>query len=593
MSSRRTCLAVAAAILVCACSRAGAPDDFLTAYDEEYRRLWTDAEGARWAANTEVSDENSRRRIAAEQAFAAYTGDPAVIERLRALLARDDLTDRQRRQAGAAWRIAAHNPGTMPETVQRLIAAEAAQNDRLWGYAYTLSLPGREPRGVTPNEIDALLAESRDVAERRAIWECAKDIGPTLRDGLAELRTLRNEVARGMGYSSFFGLEVADYGLDSREMMAFMDTLLIQVRPLYAQLHCWARHTLAARYGVPAPRRIPAHWIDNRWAQEWPGLVEDVDLDALVADRSAEWIVRQAEDFYVSLGMPALPATFWERSDLYELPTDSPRRKNAHASAWHIDLDQDVRSLMNVTPNFSWFTTAHHELGHVYYYLGYSRPDVPYVLRAGANRAFHEGIGTLIELASNQTPYLRQTGLLTADRSPDRTQWLLSQALMGPIVFIPFACGTMTHFEHDLYEEDLPPAEWNARWWSYAALHQGLEPPAPRGPSTCDAATKSHLHDDPAQYYDYALSNVILHQLHDHICREILQCDPREANYYGKREIGAYLAAILQPGATRDWRQLLEEVTGEPLSARAMLAYFAPLQSWLEAQNRGRDVTFD
>jgi peptidyl-dipeptidase A len=318
-----------------------------------------------------------------------------------------------------------------------------------------------------------------------------------------------------------------------------------------------------------------------------------VDLDALVADRSPEWIVRQAERFYVSLGLPTLPATFWERSDLYELPADSPRRKNTHASAWHIDLDQDVRSLMSVKPNFSWFTTAHHELGHVYYYLAYSNPGVPFVLRAGANRAFHEGIGTLIELASNQPPYLREAGLLPADRQIDQVQWLLSQALVGPVVFIPFACGTMTHFEHDLYEEDLPPSEWNARWWTYAALHQGLAPPGPRGADACDAATKSHINDDPAQYYDYAISNVILHQLHDHICRVILKCDPHQANYHGNREVGAYLRAILEPGATRDWRALIEEATGEPLSARAMLAYFAPLQAWLAEQNRGRDVGFD
>ena len=61
----------------------------------------------------------------------------------------------------------------------------------------------------------------------------------------------------------------------------------------------------------------------------------------------------------------------------------SARKKNAHASAWHIDRAQDVRSLMSVEANQQWFGTAHHELGHIYYYLAYSRPEVPYLLREG------------------------------------------------------------------------------------------------------------------------------------------------------------------------------------------------------------------
>jgi peptidyl-dipeptidase A len=45
---------------------------------------------------------------------------------------------------------------------------------------------------------------------------------------------------------------------------------------------------------------------------------------------------------------------------------------------------------------------AHHELGHIYYFLSYSTLQVPYLLRAGANRAFHEGIGDLMGLATDQ-----------------------------------------------------------------------------------------------------------------------------------------------------------------------------------------------
>ena len=88
------------------------------------------------------------------------------------------------------------------------------------------------------------------------------------------------------------------------------------------------------------------------------------------------------------------------------LPPDSKRKKNTHASCWHIDLENDIRSLQSIEANPRWFFTAHHELGHGYYFKAYSRPEVPYLLRLGAAPGFHEGVGELISLASSQVPYL-------------------------------------------------------------------------------------------------------------------------------------------------------------------------------------------
>ncbi len=567
-------------------------DAFLADYNVLYRDLWQRAEGARWDANVDVGEATSAARVAAEEEFAARLGEAGLIAQARAFLERDDLTFVQRQQLKYVLLNAAKFPGTIPEVTSRLIRAEAAQNERLFSYEFSVTLPDGTARPTDSNEITTQLADSRDLAERRAYWEASKAIGPTLRDGLVELRDLRNETARSMGHSSYFGMEVSEYGMTSAEMMALMDEVLAGLRPLYEQLHCWARYELAARYSEPVPALIPAHWLGNKWAQDWPGIVEGVDLDALVAGRDPKWMIEQAERYYTSMGFEPLPASFHASSDLFALPNGATRTKNSHASAWHIDLDRDVRSLMSVEPTFDWLQTTHHELGHIYYYLSYSNPEVPFVLRTGANRAFHEGVGTLIELVAGQTAYLQEIGLMTAADEPDRISWLLNQALLGPVTFLPFACGTMTHWEHDFYEEPLAADRMNARWWEHVARYQGVAPPAPRGEQWCDAATKTHINDDAAQYYDYALSSVILHQLHDHICREILHQDPQTATYYGNQEVGAYLRAILEPGATRDWRELMREATGEDLSSRAMLAYFAPLQAWLEEQNRGRAVGF-
>jgi peptidyl-dipeptidase A len=245
---------------------------------------------------------------------------------------------------------------------------------------------------------------------------------------------------------------------------------------------------------------------------------------------------------------------------------------------------------MSVEPNQRWFGTAHHELGHLYYDLAYTRPEVPYLLRAGANRAFHEAVGELVRLASEQIPYLRKLGIVRPGQEPTAGDALLESAL-DSIVFLPFAAGTMTHFERDLYESDLPASEWQARWWQYVVRYQGVQAPRPRAEELCDACTKTHINDDPAQYYDYALASLIKFQLHDHICAKILKQDVYACDYSGSPEVGRFLQGILSVGATRDWRQVMREATGEDIGPRALLAYYHPLVAQLEKHNAGLDCS--
>jgi len=366
-----------------------------------------------------------------------------------------------------------------------------------------------------------------------------------------------------------------------------------ELYPLYRELHTWMRYELAKKYGVTeVPDYLPAHWLPNRWGQDWSSMVtvKGINLDSVLHNKKPEWIVKDAEDMYVSLGFNKLPETFWEKSSLYPYPADSAVKKNNHASAWHIDLDKDVRSLMSVEPNAEWFETAHHELGHIYYYMTYTNSDVPPLLRQGANRAYHEAIGTMMGLAAMQKPFLVGRGLIPANVQTDSIQSLLKEAL-NSVVFIFFSSGTMSNFEKAMYVDSLPANQFNQKWWELSKKYQGIVPPSARGEEYCDAATKTHINDDPAQYYDYALSYVILYQLHNYIAKNILHQDPRATNYYGHKEIGDFLRKIMYPGASKDWKQVLKESTGDELNAKAMLDYFQPLVSWLKEQNKGRKYT--
>ncbi len=568
---------------------------FLDLYARLYSVVRYEAQKAEWAASTDVTDEHVGGRIAAGKALAALAGSPAVIQAARDLLKQPGkLTAIDARQLQKILLEAAEAPGTVPEVVAKRVEAEARQSSVLDSFQFCLERSGDQcTKPVTANDLDDILNDSKSLPERLRAWEASKETGPALKSGLVELRGLRNAVAKEMGYRSFFDLQVADYDMSVDEMMQMLSGFMTDMQPLYREVHCWSKYELAKKYGQKVPKKIPAHWINNRWAQAWSGLVEGVDLDPYFKDKTPEWVVKKGEAFYVSMGFPSLPDTFWKLSDLYPVPEGNPRKKNTHASAWDMNLEGEVRSLMSVQANSRWFGTAHHELGHIYYYLSYDRPAVPLFLREGANRAFHEGIGDLIAIAAGQEPYLRAVGILPAGAKIDQKKWLLNEALEEAVPFIPWAAGTMSFWERDLYEKDLPPDQFNRRWWEYVEKFQGVAPPAPRGEELCDAATKTHINDDPAQYYDYAIATVLKYQLHDKICRDVLKQDPHACNYYGSKAVGDFLRKILEAGATRPWREVIREATGSELSTKAMAAYFRPVLEDLKKKNAGRQCGWE
>jgi peptidyl-dipeptidase A len=561
--------------------------EFLHFFDSIYVSLYRVAQEAQWKASTDVSPAHGGERTGANVALAVFLGDKNIIETCRALLAkRKELPPVVARELDKIVLASAEGPGIIPDVTAARVSAESAQATTQDGFPYKL-----DGKPVIANDIDEILHKSTDLAVRKRVWEASKEIGFALRDGLIQLQKLRNQVARAMGHSSYFALQVADYDMTEAEMMQMLDGFLADTKPLYLKLHAWSREKLAQKYKQPVPRLIPAHWINNRWAQEWTGVAEGaVVLDPYFKDKSPEWIVKAAEKFWVSLGFEPLPPSFWKKSDLFPVPPGEKRRKNAHASCWHIDLERDIRSLQSVQNNEWWFRTAHHELGHGYYFLSYARPEVPYILRQGANRAMHEAMGDLAAIAASQPSYLRAVGILPASVKVDDRATLLNEALDAAIPFVAWSAGTMGHWEHDVYSGDLAPAEWQKRWWDYVAKFQGVAPPTPRPADGCDACTKTHINDLPAQYYNYALSTVMKYQLHDHICKKILKQDPHSCNYYGHKEVGDFLRSMMKQGATRPWREVVQEATGEPLSTRAMLEYFKPLDAWLDNELKGKTI---
>jgi peptidyl-dipeptidase A len=564
---------------------------YLDEYNKTFQTLLKETSEAEWLSNTKIVEGDTATQNATKRAnekFAAFAGSTTNIKKARQYLdEKEELTPIQVKQLEAILYAAGGNPQIVADVVKERIDAQTQQTEKLYGFTYKVD--GKE---VSPNDIDRLLRESTDIKQRLKVWNASKEVGKELKDGLVTLQTLRNQTVQALEHTDFFAYQVSEYGMTSEEMRKVTHDMIRHIWPLYRELHTYARYELAKKYKQPVPELLPAHWLPNRWGQDWTAMVkvEGLNIDPQLKKKSPEWIVKKGEEFYQSLGFNALPQSFYEKSSLYPLPVGTSYKKNNHASAWHIDYDQDVRSLMSVEANTEWWKTVLHELGHIYYYQSYTNPNVPIILRGGANRAFHEAIGTQIGLASLQKPFLVQMGLIDSTAKVDQTQNLLKEA-MSYIVMVPWSAGTMTEFEYELYANKLPKNQYNQKWWELVKKYQGIVPPSPRGEEYCDAATKTHINDDPAQYYDYAMANVLLFQFHDHIARTILKQDPHATNYYGSKEAGSFLKELMTPGATADWRKLMQDKLGSGVSAKALADYFQPLMPYLKEANKGRTYT--
>ena len=561
---------------------------FLDSYSKEYQRLYLAAGEGQWLLNTHIVDGDSMTQKKADEAsevMAKFTGSKANVDSAKTFLEQKAmLTPLQVRQLEYVLYWAGGNPEAAGDIVKKRITAESNQTKLLYGFKFMMN--GKE---TTPNKIQDILSNSINLKERQQAWESAKEVGATLKDGLSTLQELRNKCVQALGYKDFFAYQAAEYNESADGIMKICKDMIKTVWPLYRELHTWARYTLAEKYHQPVPDLIPAHWLPNRWGQDWTALVkvDGVDLDKILKPKGAEWITKQGEEFYKSIGYGSLPKNFWKNSSLYPVEEDAGYKKNTHASAWHMDLDQDVRSLQSIEANTEWWGTCLHELGHIYYYLTYSNPDVPLILRQGANRAYHEAMGSMMGLAALQIPFLEGRGLVEPGTKVNDTLLMLQESL-DYIVHIPWGSGVMSGFEYALYSQNLPKDEYNKKWWELVEKYQGIAPPTGRGEKYCDAATKTHINDDPAQYYDYSMSNILLFQFHCYIAKNILHQDPHATNYWGNKEVGAWLQKLMKTGATVEWKQHLKENLGSDFSAQPMMDYFQPLMVWLKKQNAGR-----
>jgi peptidyl-dipeptidase A len=378
-------------------------------------------------------------------------------------------------------------------------------------------LPADTSKCLGIEELDSLMAKSRDPKQLQEYWVGWHTISPPMRDKYARLVTLSNLGATEFGFKDTGDLWRAGYDMTPAQFSAELERTWTQLQPLYDELHAYVRFKLIQKYGAVVERpdgMIPAHLLGNMWAQEWGNIYDLVqptdpkltsfkmyDLESAlkaqiaaanpasaalpagsdptgnlaeakrVADAKA--MVKYGERFYTSLGFAPLPDSFWQRSQ-FAKPRD--RDVVCHASAWDVDNIDDLRVKLCLNVNADDFTTLHHELGHNMYQRAYNKQ--PFFFRNGANDGFHEAIGDSIALSI--TPdCLKQLKLIDTVPPADADIPLLLRTAMDKVAFLPFGL-LIDKWRWEVFSGEVKPADYNKAWWALREKYQGVAPPVAR-----------------------------------------------------------------------------------------------------------------
>lgn len=570
-----------------------AADAFVTSAESAFAKEMVEAAQADWVYQTYITQDTEALTARAEADLTSLMVGNAIeaAGHARTPGLSYDTARKLNRMRTAITLPAPTTPGAAEQ-----VATIKARIQGIYGKG-TGTLNGQPING---SDIEAAMGTNRNPAQLAEMWTSWHDnVGKPMAADYATLVDLSNKGAQELGYADLGALWRSNYDMTPEQFADLTERLWEEVKPLYEQLHCYTRTKLNERYGDGVQARtgpIRADLLGNMWAQEWGNIYDIVapagsgdigfDTTELLTAKGYDPIrmVKAGEGFFSSLGFEPLPRSFWERSQFVK-PAD--RQVVCHASAWDIDNIDDLRIKMCIRVNGDDFVTIHHELGHNYYQRAYNKQPALYL--DGANDGFHEAIGDTVALS--MTPeYLVQIGLLDRGQVPGAakdTGLLLRQA-MDKVAFLPFGL-LIDRWRWQVFSGQVKPENYQQAWTDMRRQYQGIVPPGERPADAFDPGAKYHI---PAvvPYTRYFLARILQFQFYEAACRMAGWKGPlHRCSFYGNKEVGEKLNAMLAMGASKPWPDALQAFTGSrDISGKPMIRYFAPLTRWLKQQNRGQ-----
>uniref|UniRef100_UPI003FA6156F Angiotensin-converting enzyme 2 n=1 Tax=Rattus norvegicus TaxID=10116 RepID=UPI003FA6156F len=579
-------------------------ESFLNKFNQEAEDLSYQSSLASWNYNTNITEENAQKMNEAAAKWSAFYEEQSKIAQNFSLQEIQNATIKRQLKALQQSGSSALSPD------------KNKQLNTILNTMSTIYSTGKVCNSMNPQEcfllepgLDEIMATSTDYNRRLWAWEGWRaEVGKQLRPLYEEYVVLKNEMARANNYEDYGDYWRGDYEAEGVEGYNYNRNQLIEdventfkeIKPLYEQLHAYVRTKLMEVYPsyISPTGCLPAHLLGDMWGRFWTNLYPlttpflqkpNIDVTDAMVNQSwdAERIFKEAEKFFVSVGLPQMTPGFWTNSMLTE-PGDD-RKVVCHPTAWDLGHG-DFRIKMCTKVTMDNFLTAHHEMGHIQYDMAYAKQ--PFLLRNGANEGFHEAVGEIMSLSAATPKHLKSIGLLPSNFQEDNEteiNFLLKQALTI-VGTLPFTY-MLEKWRWMVFQDKIPREQWTKKWWEMKREIVGVVEPLPHDETYCDPASLFHVSNDYS-FIRYYTRTIYQFQFQEALCQAAKHDGPlHKCDISNSTEAGQKLLNMLSLGNSGPWTLALENVVGSRnMDVKPLLNYFQPLFVWLKEQNRNSTV---
>nr|7EDJ_I Chain I, Angiotensin-converting enzyme 2 (ACE2) ectodomain [Homo sapiens]7EDJ_J Chain J, Angiotensin-converting enzyme 2 (ACE2) ectodomain [Homo sapiens]7EDJ_K Chain K, Angiotensin-converting enzyme 2 (ACE2) ectodomain [Homo sapiens]7V7Z_D Chain D, Angiotensin-converting enzyme 2,Green fluorescent protein [Homo sapiens]7V7Z_E Chain E, Angiotensin-converting enzyme 2,Green fluorescent protein [Homo sapiens]7V7Z_F Chain F, Angiotensin-converting enzyme 2,Green fluorescent protein [Homo sapien len=577
---------------------------FLDKFNHEAEDLFYQSSLASWNYNTNITEENVQNMNNAGDKWSAFLKEQSTLAQMYPLQEIQNLTVKLQLQA-----LQQNGSSVLSEDKSKRL-------NTILNTMSTIYSTGKVCNPDNPQEclllepgLNEIMANSLDYNERLWAWESWRsEVGKQLRPLYEEYVVLKNEMARANHYEDYGDYWRGDYevnGVDGYDysrgqLIEDVEHTFEEIKPLYEHLHAYVRAKLMNAYPsyISPIGCLPAHLLGDMWGRFWTNLYSltvpfgqkpNIDVTDAMVDQAwdAQRIFKEAEKFFVSVGLPNMTQGFWENSMLTD--PGNVQKAVCHPTAWDLGKG-DFRILMCTKVTMDDFLTAHHEMGHIQYDMAYAAQ--PFLLRNGANEGFHEAVGEIMSLSAATPKHLKSIGLLSPDFQEDNEteiNFLLKQALTI-VGTLPFTY-MLEKWRWMVFKGEIPKDQWMKKWWEMKREIVGVVEPVPHDETYCDPASLFHVSNDYS-FIRYYTRTLYQFQFQEALCQAAKHEGPlHKCDISNSTEAGQKLFNMLRLGKSEPWTLALENVVGaKNMNVRPLLNYFEPLFTWLKDQNKNSFV---
>jgi peptidyl-dipeptidase A len=378
----------------------------------------------------------------------------------------------------------------------------------------------------TGNYFRRLMREESDRERRRRAWYANTLIGSDIAPKLRKLIKKRNRLARECDADDFYEFQLSAMGMTVDNLFMVLGKLDSLTRKPYLQI----LQKRKIKLGLEAVEPWDFPYISDTLALAFDSYFKKDSLMS-VLNRTMTGLGYDMDNLSLQYDLEPRPG------------------KIQSAFCFPIKVPDDIRILANIDDGYSSYRTLFHELGHA---LHFSYIDQPYyTLRGSPAGCFAEAMASINEAILHQREWLMNySGVPDSILSP-----ILDLMHDARIAGLRFALVNV-YFERELYRTDAEnPTE--LYWDMYERFTFGA-----RHDDVALWALIHHYTDRPVYVHNYILAGLIAAQTFAYLERI-------NGTVIDNKATSDFLINnYFKPGASKDWFELIEDATGEPLNAR-------------------------